>query len=99
MAQAVSHRPLTAEARFPARVRSKGICGGQMRTETGFSPSFVVFSLSTSSHRGSPYSYMSYGGRIIGPLVATVSPHWHEQEICKKLQQEFWKEFITPVLF
>jgi hypothetical protein len=39
MAQAVSRRPLTAEA----RVRPCGICGGQSGTGTGISPSTSVF--------------------------------------------------------
>jgi hypothetical protein len=36
MTQAVSHRPLNAEARVRARVNRCGICGGQSGTETGF---------------------------------------------------------------
>jgi hypothetical protein len=37
MAQAVSRRPLTAEARVQSRVSPCGICGGQNGTGTGFS--------------------------------------------------------------
>jgi hypothetical protein len=44
MAQAVSRRPLTAEARVRSRVGQRGICGGQSGTGTGFSPSILVFS-------------------------------------------------------
>jgi hypothetical protein len=44
MAQAVSRRPLTAEARFRSRVSPFGICGGQSRTGAGFCPSTCVFS-------------------------------------------------------
>jgi hypothetical protein len=43
MVQAVSRRPLTAEARFRFRVSPCGICGGQRGTVTGFSPSTSVF--------------------------------------------------------
>jgi hypothetical protein len=43
MAQIVSRRPLTAEARVRARVNPCGICGGQSGTGTGFSPRSSVF--------------------------------------------------------
>jgi hypothetical protein len=43
MAQAVSHRPLTAEARVRSRFSLCGIYGGQSGTGTGFSPSSSVF--------------------------------------------------------
>jgi hypothetical protein len=43
MAQAVSRRPPTAEARFRSRVSPCGICGGQSGTATVFSPSTLVF--------------------------------------------------------
>jgi hypothetical protein len=39
MAQAVSRRPSTAEARVRSRVSPCGVCGGQSGTGTGFSPS------------------------------------------------------------
>jgi hypothetical protein len=42
MAQVVSRRPLTAEARVRARVNPCGICGGQSGTGTGFSSSSSV---------------------------------------------------------
>jgi hypothetical protein len=43
MVQAVSRRPLTAEARVRSRVSPCEICGGQSGTGTGFSPSTSVF--------------------------------------------------------
>jgi hypothetical protein len=43
MAQAVSRRPLTVQARVRFRVSPCGICGGQSGTGTGFSPSTSVF--------------------------------------------------------
>jgi hypothetical protein len=39
MAQAVSRRPLIAEARVRSRVSPCGVCGEQSGTGTGFSPS------------------------------------------------------------
>jgi hypothetical protein len=38
MAQAVSRRPLTEQARVRSRISPCGICGGQNGTGTGFSP-------------------------------------------------------------
>lgn len=51
MAQAVSRRPLTAEARVRDRVSQCWIFGGQSDIRTDFSPS------SSAINRGSPYSY------------------------------------------
>jgi hypothetical protein len=43
VAQVVSRRPLTPEARIRAWVNPCGICGEQSGTGTGFSPSSSVF--------------------------------------------------------
>jgi hypothetical protein len=43
MAQAVSRRPLTAEAQVRSRLSPCGLCGGQSGTETGF-PRVLWFS-------------------------------------------------------
>jgi hypothetical protein len=40
MAQALSRRPLTTDARVRSRVSTCGICGGQSGTETGFPRQF-----------------------------------------------------------
>ena len=49
MAQAVSRRALTAEARVRSRVSPYGICGGQSGTGTGFFPEYCGFPLSNSN--------------------------------------------------
>jgi hypothetical protein len=54
-AKAVSRWPLAAEARVRALVNTRGICGGQ--DWNGFFSEF----LSLSFHRGSPYSYITWG--------------------------------------
>jgi hypothetical protein len=51
MAQAVSRRPLTAEARVRSQFSPCGICSGQSGTGTGFSPEYFSFPLSISFHR------------------------------------------------
>jgi hypothetical protein len=43
MAQAVSRRPLTAEARVRSSISPRGIYGGQSGTGTDFCPSTSVF--------------------------------------------------------
>jgi hypothetical protein len=57
MAQVVSRRPLTAEARVRARVNPCGICGGQSGTRTGFLRVIRFSPVNTSFHRRSPNSY------------------------------------------
>jgi hypothetical protein len=51
MTQAVSRRPLTAEARVRSRFSPCGICGGQSGPGTGFFPEFFGFPVSISFHR------------------------------------------------
>ena len=46
MAQAVSRRPLNAEAQFRSQTSSCQVFGGQSGTGTGFSPSSSVFPVS-----------------------------------------------------
>jgi hypothetical protein len=52
MAETVSSRPLTAEARVRSRVSPCRICGGQSGTETGFSPSTSFLPSQFHSTRG-----------------------------------------------
>jgi hypothetical protein len=58
MAQAVSLRPLTAEARVRSRVSPCGICGGQSGTGTGFSSSTSIF----------PCQFHSTGAPLLGKI-------------------------------
>jgi hypothetical protein len=58
MAQAVTRRPLTAEARVRSRVSPCGICSGQSGIGTGFSPSTSVF----------PCQFHSTGAPLHGQL-------------------------------
>jgi hypothetical protein len=56
MAQVVSRRPLTAEARVRSRLSPCGICGGQSGNRTGFSPNTLVF----------PSQFHSTGAPLLG---------------------------------
>jgi hypothetical protein len=83
IAQAVRRRPLTAEARVPARVIPCGICSGHVALGQ-ISFQVLLFLLSTSFHRGSPRSYITTGmnNRPVGGRSSeTVSSYRHEQHI------------------
>jgi hypothetical protein len=70
MAQVISRRPLTAEARVRTRVTPCAICGGQSGTDTSFSPSSSVFPVTRSFRRRCPNSY-----HLGNALYANVSRH------------------------
>jgi hypothetical protein len=68
-AQAVSCRPLTAEALVRARVSPCGICGGQRGTGTRFSPGCSVFSYRYHS-TVALHTHVSSEGWSVSPIVA-----------------------------
>jgi hypothetical protein len=61
MAQAVSHQPLTVQARVCTQVTPCGICGGLDRIETGFSLSSLAFSCQYHSTM-TLHNHISSGG-------------------------------------
>jgi tetrahydromethanopterin S-methyltransferase subunit E len=74
MAQVVSPRSLTAEARVRAQVSSCGVCDGQGGTRTRFTPSSSVFS-SQYHFTLARHAHISSGWWTVGPLVAAVQRH------------------------
>jgi hypothetical protein len=69
MAQAVSRRPLTTEARVRSQVGPCGICGEQSGIGTGFSPSTSVF----------PCQFHSTGAPLYGKTEKTPNHHLHHR--------------------
>jgi len=67
MAQAVSRRPLTAEARVLSQVSPCEICGARSGSETGISPSTSIC-LASYHSTNAPYSFVSRWLHIIERL-------------------------------
>jgi hypothetical protein len=80
MAQAVSRRPVTAEARVRSWVGPRGICGGQSDTGTGFSPINSVF----------PCQFHSTGAPLLGKAE---KPHNH---LPHRVAQKAFKAAVRP---
>jgi hypothetical protein len=59
LAQAVSRRSVTAEARVRSQADPCGICGGQNSTQTGFSRSNAVLPYQYHSNN-TPYVHISF---------------------------------------
>jgi hypothetical protein len=76
MAQAVSSRPLTAEAHVCAQVSLCEICVAQSGTGTSFLR-LLLFSLTISFRHGSPCSYSTRGmnNRPVTGLASETLPH------------------------
>jgi hypothetical protein len=72
MAQAVSRRPLTLEARIRVRIVQCGICGGQSGAATDFSPSSLVF---PCHYHSTVAVHNIIWGMNSRPLVAAVQRH------------------------
>jgi hypothetical protein len=68
VAQAVSRRFHTAEARLRYQVSPCGICGGQSGTGSGFRSSPSVFPCQYHS-TAAPYSLMYHLGDGMGPIA------------------------------
>jgi hypothetical protein len=83
MAQAVSRRPLTAEARVHARASSCGICSGQSGTGTGFKIDFRWQCHSTLA----AHTHIMSGMNQWSQFRVIVLPYRHEQrEKCNQLK-------------
>jgi hypothetical protein len=74
MAQAISRRPLTAEAGIRARVSPCGVLWWAKWHWDRFFPSSSVFLCQYHSTVGL-HTHVSSGGQTIGPLVAAVQRH------------------------
>ena len=88
MAQAVSRRPLTAEARVRSRVSPCGFCGGQSGTGTGFSPSTLVL----------PCQFHSTGAPLLGKMKKSYSLHLRHRAAQSALRLRCVRSFCCGAL-
>jgi hypothetical protein len=95
MAQVVSSRPLTAEARVLTGVNPCGICSWQSGSGTRFFSEFFGFPLSLSFHRGSSYSYIICGmiSRPVGGRSSETSCHAMNMYKTKTFLSDFPSKF------
>jgi hypothetical protein len=87
MAQAVSRRPVTTEARVRSPVSPCGIFGGQIGTGTGFSPSISVF----------PCQFHSSGAQLRKKIFIFITDLHNKLQGCCAPLASVCKQTVTPV--
>jgi hypothetical protein len=85
MAQAVSRRPLTAEAWVRSRVSPCWICGGQGGTGTGFHPSSSVFPCQFHSTGAPLYGKTNNKSQGCGASVASAAGPFTKKRVKDKV--------------
>jgi hypothetical protein len=89
MAQAVSGRPLTAEARVRARISPRGVYGGKNGIGTWFSANSSIFRCQYHS-TATLHTHTSSEGQATRPMVTAVQRQYHRYEINNKSYVYFY---------